>query len=1293
MNKLQMKVRRTWASDEKRRLRYGQRLVERKKCVAPGQSRVSIAAPTRASTPARRSHARSSGLFGEGRLVDKFSAAPFTGRVPVARRLIAGRFIAALSLALLLAFLCLGYSHPAPTRAAAGPAQPAALTATLVINELHYHAASDAYAEEYVELYNAGAAVADLTGWTFSDGIAYTFPTGTLLLPGAYLVVAADPPTLAALYGVTGALGPFADGRLSNSGETVALSDAGGVVVDEVTYGDASPWPDAADGDGPSLELINPAFNHASPCSWAASAGNGTPGAQNSAYLAGNLPPCIIAPLHTPTLPISTDPVAVSAFVDDNSAVVSVTLHYRVQGQSEYNEVAMERVSGEVAAIHEWDTNTRITNDESASQRIMNHESRITDTFLPPTPYSLLPTPSHVAIIPALSLSGTLFTAPGEGRYVEFYITATDDEGAVRVSPEGAPGGVSGETGRALTRSYLYWVEDTHPQSDLPLYRVLLTDQNRAELEARSLYSNVLLDATFVYSDTTYYNVGLRYRGESSRPLLPRPYRIKFNDAQEFASREHINLNGDEIHREALAYDLFQRAGLPAPDARLVTLYLNGEHSGAYVDVEEVDRDFLKAHFGDDNDGALYRGVEHADLGYYPGDLARYVDAYEKITHADAADYTDVISLTAALAAPDATFIAEAQAVADMPEWLRWFAVNAVLDNHEGALWIGPGDDFFLYRRGADGRFVLLPWDLDGAFTAADHTVWEPDWYASETVRRILHTPVFTRLYYQAIADLISGPFAVAEMLPRIDALPDSAVRPEDKQELRDFVTVRVPNLWTQIPGDRLGVVTNGGTDIVTTDESVTLEGTCSPLRDVTVNDSADGVVYLTATSWRYTAQLTGRDNVFVVADGQDATTLTIFRDLFHGGPLTADTVLTGSRLPYTIHDDIRLSGAITLTVEPGATLRFDAGRLMRVEDGARLWIHGTAEQPAVLTAAEGQTWGGILLWSTRSDNLIEHAVIEHVHEVLLNPRTHGVTAFASDITIRDSVLRHMRHSVAVTADYGSTLYLLRNEIYDIGTDAVHATGGVAVIQGNHIHDSYYDLSFNPAPPEGIEISRIGDDAGEAPAYLLDNRIHDITDDCLDLNDSSAVIERNIVHDCGDKGISMGGAISGTLTNNLVYECRANDNDPARTGFGIALKDGATAFLAHNTLVSNTHGLGLYEMHAGAGGATATVVNSIIWGNDENVVSRDGSSLTVSYSNLPGGWPGEGNRDADPLFRSPLARNYRLQKESPCIDTAAPAGAPSLDANRVARPQGAGYDRGAFEFFEFHSVYLPVTLR
>lgn len=90
------------------------------------------------------------------------------------------------------------------------------------------------------------------------------------------------------------------------------------------------------------------------------------------------------------------------------------------------------------------------------------------------------------------------------------------------------------------------------------------------------------------------------------------------------------------------------------------------------------------------------------------------------------------------------------------------------------------------------------------------------------------------------------------------------------------------------------------------------------------------------------------------------------------------------------------------------------------------------------------------------------------------------------------------------------------------------------------------------------------------------------------------------------------------------------------------------------------------------------VTNSIIW---NSYLLGFPEALTVSYSNVRGVMgevhEGEGNIAADPLFVG--NGDYRLQAYSPCIDTGTSVGAPDIDIEGIPRPQGCGYDMGAYD--------------
>lgn len=157
------------------------------------------------------------------------------------------------------------WSEAGSTFSTVNPVAPAA-----VINEFHYNSDDNTSLEEFVELHNPGDSSIDVSGWQLSDAVTYTIPGGTTIPAGGFLVIGENPATLASKFGVTGALGPWT-GRLSSAGERIDLLNAAGIRVDRVEYGAGFPWPTAADGAGPSAELMNPGLDNNIGGSWRSS--------------------------------------------------------------------------------------------------------------------------------------------------------------------------------------------------------------------------------------------------------------------------------------------------------------------------------------------------------------------------------------------------------------------------------------------------------------------------------------------------------------------------------------------------------------------------------------------------------------------------------------------------------------------------------------------------------------------------------------------------------------------------------------------------------------------------------------------------------------------------------------------------------------------------------------------------------------------------------------------------------------------------------------------------------------
>ncbi|MEE3258800.1 MAG: CotH kinase family protein, partial [Candidatus Latescibacterota bacterium] len=125
------------------------------------------------------------------------------------------------------------------------------------VSEIHYNPLpGEVFADrdmEFIELYNAGDEPLDLSLAAFTDGIDYTFPAASLLLPGRFIVLAADSRAFASRYG-SAPFGEFS-GQLNNGGERLTLSTPSGDPIFDFKYDDDEDWPEAADGDGFSLVL------------------------------------------------------------------------------------------------------------------------------------------------------------------------------------------------------------------------------------------------------------------------------------------------------------------------------------------------------------------------------------------------------------------------------------------------------------------------------------------------------------------------------------------------------------------------------------------------------------------------------------------------------------------------------------------------------------------------------------------------------------------------------------------------------------------------------------------------------------------------------------------------------------------------------------------------------------------------------------------------------------------------------------------------------------------------------
>ena len=138
-----------------------------------------------------------------------------------------------------------------------------------------------------------------------------------------------------------------------------------------------------------------------------------------------------------------------------------------------------------------------------------------------------------------------------------------------------------------------------------------------------------------------------------------------------------------------------------------------------------------------------------------------------------------------------------------------------------------------------------------------------------------------------------------------------------------------------------------------------------------------------------------------------------------------------------------------------------------------------------------------------------------------------------------------------------------------------------------------------------------------------------------------------------------------SISNSLIVN-NSTEHMGSPTGAGGIEVTNSHLFFDGNTMYNNYGGAILFK-----DGAIGTVINSIFWENDITLMeygSMELSTLNVNFSDIQGGWDGEGNIDADPLFCLSDSTDFTLAENSPCVsagENGADMGALSIGCDAI----------------------------
>ncbi len=347
--------------------------------------------------------------------------------------------------------------------------------------------------------------------------------------------------------------------------------------------------------------------------------------------------------------------------------------------------------------------------------------------------------------------------------------------------------------------------------------------------------------------------------------------------------------------------------------------------------------------------------------------------------------------------------------------------------------------------------------------------------------------------------------------------------------------------------------------------------------------------------------------------------------------------------------------GYITYAAYPGEKVTLDGNGLVLGSADGLFWINGRSyiqvSGLSVINARGGAHTAGI-----RMDNS---------HDILISGNHTTYTASSG---------------IGVWGSYDVTVD--GNEIESAnqgGADENLTVSGSHDVQitDNHVHDGMNSTTGG----EGIVVKN-----GSHDVQVHGNRVHDQPKLAFGVDGASKgaydiELEGNTAYNAAAGFVILpgqGGTVHDVkLDNNVAY---AN----AGPGFDIPGADQADQSLKQSiTIVNNTS-------HDNATGVAirATGVKDIVVRN--NILSRNGTQTevvegaaadtTVDHNLFDGGGAaGEGAIQGDAAFVNPDAGDFHIGKDSAAVDDGSASNAPNRDKDGNARPQGAGYDIGAYE--------------
>jgi spore coat protein CotH len=233
-----------------------------------------------------------------------------------------------------------------------------------------------------------------------------------------------------------------------------------------------------------------------------------------------------------------------------------------------------------------------------------------------------------------------------------------------------------------------------------------------------NIYYNASVRFTNSAVDSTVYNVGIRIRGNTSRYHYKKSFKIDYKEfgGEKFFNYKKFNLkaenNDPSFLRELLSLYVYRTYNVPAARSHLCKVYINDEYMGAYLNIEQIDDEFVDRRFGTEA-GNLYKCYYGASL---ENNNEIYNDwRYKLKTNELINDRSNLKKLVQTLNAISISNLNSAlEPIFDIDSYMRQLAVETLLGHWDGYSY--NVNNYYLYENPFTGQTVFIPYDVDNTF-------------------------------------------------------------------------------------------------------------------------------------------------------------------------------------------------------------------------------------------------------------------------------------------------------------------------------------------------------------------------------------------------------------------------------------------------------------------------------------------------------------------------------------------------------------------------------------------------